>query len=156
VLCHSQNLACGKGGRSQLCEAPVGPFRQLTPDPFTTPIPKLDGDKALDLEWPRCEKTAVTRWPESTRPRATWKRGPPSRGPWAPFDSPDGRRQITAWLESQSGCRGYRYQTAPPGAAASSLLGTRQQARRLNALDPVRIGYWPAEHPSIGHPLPTE
>jgi hypothetical protein len=28
---------CGKGVRSQLCEAPVGPFRQLTPDPFTTP-----------------------------------------------------------------------------------------------------------------------
>jgi hypothetical protein len=48
VLCHSQNLACGKGDRRQLCEAPVGPFRQLTPDPFTTPIPKLNGDKALE------------------------------------------------------------------------------------------------------------
>jgi hypothetical protein len=47
VLCHSQNLACGKGVRSQLCEAPVGPFRQLTPDPFTTPIPKRNGDKAI-------------------------------------------------------------------------------------------------------------
>jgi hypothetical protein len=49
VLCHSQNLACGKEVRSQLCEAPVGPFRQLTPDSVTTPIPKLDCDKALDL-----------------------------------------------------------------------------------------------------------
>ena len=48
VHCHSQNVGCGKGVRSQLCEAPVGPFRQLTPDPFTTTTPKLNGDKALD------------------------------------------------------------------------------------------------------------
>jgi hypothetical protein len=47
VLCHSQNLACVKGFRSQLCGAPVGPFRQLTPEPFTAPIPKLDCDNAL-------------------------------------------------------------------------------------------------------------
>ena len=37
-LCHSQSLASGKGVSSQLCEAPAGPFRQLTPAPFTTPI----------------------------------------------------------------------------------------------------------------------
>jgi PhzF family phenazine biosynthesis protein len=30
-----------------LCEAPAGPFRQLTPDPFTRPTPKSYGDKAL-------------------------------------------------------------------------------------------------------------
>ena len=48
VHCHSQNVGCGKGVRSQLCEAPVGPFRQLTPDPFTTTTPKLNGDKAQE------------------------------------------------------------------------------------------------------------
>ncbi len=47
VLCHSQNLACGNGVRSQWCDAPAAPFRQFTPDPFTTPIPKRNGDKAL-------------------------------------------------------------------------------------------------------------
>jgi hypothetical protein len=46
-FCHNQNLGRGKGVRSQLCEAPVGPFRQLTPDPFTTSPPILNGDKAL-------------------------------------------------------------------------------------------------------------
>ena len=52
VHCHSQNVGCGKGVRSQLCEAPVGPFRQLTPDPFTTTTPKLNGDKALGGDCP--------------------------------------------------------------------------------------------------------
>jgi len=33
----------GKGVRSQLCKAPYGPFRQLTPDPFTS-----DRYKVLD------------------------------------------------------------------------------------------------------------
>ncbi len=47
VLCHSQDLGCGKGVRRQLCVAPAGPFRQLTPAPFATPIPKLNCDKAL-------------------------------------------------------------------------------------------------------------
>ncbi len=49
VLCHNQNLGSGKGVRSQLCVAPERPFRQLTPDPFTRPTPKLNGDKAPDL-----------------------------------------------------------------------------------------------------------
>ncbi len=48
VLCHNQNLGTSEGGRSQLCEAPAGPFRQLTPDPFTRPTPKLNADKARD------------------------------------------------------------------------------------------------------------
>jgi len=37
VLCHSQNLTCGKGVRRQLPERPCGCFAQLTPDPFATP-----------------------------------------------------------------------------------------------------------------------
>ncbi len=28
----------GKGVRSHLCEAPAGPFRQMTPDPFSAPL----------------------------------------------------------------------------------------------------------------------
>jgi hypothetical protein len=40
-------MGAGKGGRSQLCEAPAGPFRQLTPDTFTRPTLKLSSDKAL-------------------------------------------------------------------------------------------------------------
>jgi hypothetical protein len=32
-----------------LCEAPAGPFRQLTPDTFTRPALKLSCDKALAI-----------------------------------------------------------------------------------------------------------
>jgi hypothetical protein len=64
VRCHSQNLARGERVRSQLCEAPVGPFRQLTPAPFTIPIPKLDCDKALD---PYAEPERTTRTHQNHR-----------------------------------------------------------------------------------------
>ncbi len=40
-------MGAGKGVRSQLCEAPAGPFRHLTPDTFTRPTLKLSSDKAL-------------------------------------------------------------------------------------------------------------
>jgi hypothetical protein len=60
IHCHNQNLGSGKGVRSQLCEAPKGPFRQLTPDPFSRPTPKSNGDKAL----------AEGRLPTKGQPRA--------------------------------------------------------------------------------------
>ena len=33
----TRNVECVKGVRHQLCAAPIGPFRQLVPDPFNTP-----------------------------------------------------------------------------------------------------------------------
>jgi hypothetical protein len=41
ALWQIRNFGSGKGVRSQLCEAPDGPFRQLTPDTFTRPRSQL-------------------------------------------------------------------------------------------------------------------
>ncbi len=45
VVCQSLIFGSGKGVRGQLCTAPEGPFRQLTPDPFTQ---IFSVDKALE------------------------------------------------------------------------------------------------------------
>jgi hypothetical protein len=66
-LGHSQNLACGKGGRSQLCEAPAGSFRQLTTEPFTTQVPESNGDEALE----RSRTKAIPPTPATLSPTPT-------------------------------------------------------------------------------------
>ena len=47
--------AQGKGVGSLLCEAPSGPFRQKTPDPFSSPSssPLLGDDRAFNGSWDR-------------------------------------------------------------------------------------------------------
>ena len=45
ILCLRPAVPFGAGVNGT--QNPVGPFRQLTPEPFTTSIPKLNGDKAL-------------------------------------------------------------------------------------------------------------
>ncbi len=94
VLCLNQNLGSGKGVRSQLCEAPEGPFRQLTPDPFTRPTPKLNGDKALEA------KSSMTVFGNRT------SHGSLGQAKWIGGDSKLGVSSIS--LGPQGVCSGFR------------------------------------------------
>ncbi len=87
MLCQIQNLGSGegvrsgKGVRSQLCEAPEGPFRQLTPDTFTRPRSQL-------CEAPEGPYRQLT--PDTfTRPRSPLCEAPDGRtGRLAPLPDP--------------------------------------------------------------------
>jgi hypothetical protein len=108
--------ASGKGVRSQLCAAPVEPFRQLTPDPFTTSLRFAALGAATESE--ECPADVFET------ADAAWLIAPqPSLGHWMQWLGPMADRVLGVPADLLPTCEDKRHLTAVPSLGLTYHAG---------------------------------